>query len=184
MARTLGRRLSRGAIAAALLLAGCNGTTTREAFLAGFEPSGQRIHGYDRAAAVPYRPRLASADLAHVNSAVNAVPYRHDPQREWIPPRDFWQRGGDCEDYALTKAAELKAAGRRGLWLAVLTDGPKGEAHAVLAADDGGEIVALDNQQPRPVSWQHIAAQYAPAYIIDIEGGGVYRARGAGISRR
>ena len=163
-------------LAAAFLLAGCNATgTTPAAFLQGFEPSAQRIHGYDAAAAVPYGARLASADLETVNKAVNTVPYRADPRGEWIAPRDFWRRGGDCEDYAMAKAAELKAAGRRGLWLAVLTDGPHGEAHAVLAVADGGKVVALDNRMARPVPWASLAARYWPAYIIDIGTGKVLR---------
>lgn len=163
-------------LAAAFFLAGCNATgTTPAAFLLGFEPSAQRIHGYDAVAAVPYVARLASADLETVNNAVNDVPYRADERREWIAPRDFWQRGGDCEDYAMTKAAELKAAGRQGLWLAVLTDGPHGEAHAVLAVEEGGKVVALDNRASRPVAWASLAAEYRPAYIIDIETGKVFR---------
>lgn len=163
-------------LAAGLVITSCNTTgTTPAMFLRGFEPSGQRIHGYDRAAAAPYSIRVNSADLETVNTAVNAVPYRHDARGEWIAPRDFWRRGGDCEDYAMAKAAELKAAGRRGLWIAVLTDGPLGEAHAVLAVSDGDEIVALDNRTTRILPWASVAARYLPAYIIDTETGAVYR---------
>jgi predicted transglutaminase-like cysteine proteinase len=165
-------------LVAVIWLAGCGSVETTPAeFLSGFTPTKQRIHGYDAAMAAPYAPRLNSADLALVNGAVNKIPYRHDPRREWIAPRDFWTVGGDCEDYALTKAAELRAAGRNGLWLAVLVNGPAGEAHAVLVAEDGGRMITLDNRETKLVPWSVTAARYEPAYIISVGTGEVLRSR-------
>ncbi|MBL8884930.1 MAG: transglutaminase-like cysteine peptidase [Hyphomicrobium sp.] len=125
----------------------------------------------------PYTPRLSTANLGRVNSEVNKVPYRSDPHRKWIAPRDFWSVGGDCEDYAMAKAAELQAAGRQGLWLAVLTNGPAGEAHAVLVAEDQGGMVTLDNREAKLVPWSITAARYEPAYIVSVGTGQVFRTR-------
>lgn len=164
--------------AALVLLTACGASrTTPGDFLSDFEPTKQRIHGYDAAMSSSYAPLLLSSDLALVNGAVNKIPYRRDTRREWIAPRDFWSVGGDCEDYALTKAAELRAAGRSGLWLAVLVNGPAGEAHAVLVAEDQGGMVTLDNREAKLVPWSITAARYEPAYIVSVGTGQVFRSR-------
>ena len=165
-------------VVAVIWLAGCAAVeTTPTEFRSGFTPTKQRIYGYDIAMSRSYAPRLNSNNLDLVNSRVNEIPYRSDPRREWIAPSDFWNVGGDCEDYAMAKAAELRAAGRGGLWLAVLVNGPAGEAHAVLVAEDAGKMITLDNRESKLVPWSVTAARYEPAYIISVGTGEVFRSR-------
>ena len=83
--------------------------------------------------------------LITVNTQVNAAIRQHSDN----PRQDVWKMdvtAGDCEDYVLTKRAQLLAKGwpSSALSIAVVFT-PKGKGHAVLVArTDAGDFV-LDN---------------------------------------
>ena len=60
--------------------------------------------------------RPALDQLAAVNDYVNRVRYRDDRvnwglRDYWAAPREFFARGGDCEDFAIAKYLSLRALG-------------------------------------------------------------------------
>ncbi len=165
-------------VAALLGLAACAPATTREGFLAGFTPSAHVIHKYERIKDEPYAARVETRGVEAVQRAVNAVGYRADgPESAWHPPSRFWERGGDCEEFALTKGAELAAQGYEHLYLTVVYGRRTGAAHAVLAVEDRGAMVVLDIIAPRVMSWAEASDLYKPAYAIDLRSGKVLLAR-------
>lgn len=93
------------------------------------------------------------AVLGLVNQTVNAgIRPRHDNA-----PTDNWSIApayGDCEDYALTKRAELMRRGwpSRALRIAV-GNTRRGEGHAVLVVRTTIGDVVLDNRKSRPLLW-------------------------------
>lgn len=90
--------------------------------------------------------------LGSVNSSVNeSIRPRHDrgPDRWSVAPAN-----GDCEDYALTKRAELISHGwpSRALRIAVAATAT-GEGHAVLVVRTNIGDIVLDNRKTTPVFW-------------------------------
>lgn len=86
----------------------------------------------------------------------------------WAVAREFLERGGDCEDYAITKLFSLR-------WLdypvddariVVLQDTNLRIPHAVLAVARGADIAILDNQISEVVSHRDIV-HYRPVYSIN-----------------
>lgn len=172
-------------VAALLGLAACAPATTREGFLAGFTPSAHVIHKYERIKRAPYAARVGTRGVEAVQRAVNAVDYRADgPESAWHPPSRFWERGGDCEEFALTKGAELAAQGYEHLYLTVVYGRRTGAPHAILAVEDNGVMVALDIIEPRVMPWAEALDLYRPAYAIDLVSGKVLVAQGIAGSRR
>ena len=94
-----------------------------------------------------------------INSAINELPYKSDPERYNAP--EFWNEidsgGGDCEDFALAKRAALLAAGsdRSDLHL-VTCFTESGEFHAVLVVDTDEGSFVLDNRFPYPMPRQSL----------------------------
>lgn len=163
-----------------VLVAGCAPATSRTEFLRGFEPSTQVIHKFERIRHVPYVPRVAARGVAAVHRAVNAVSYRKDgPDGGWDPPVWFWAHGGDCEEYALTKGAELAAQGFDHLYLTVVRERATGAAHAVLVVEDGGAMVVLDNQERGVIAWSQAKQRYRAEYAVALATGNVLVARDA-----
>jgi predicted transglutaminase-like cysteine proteinase len=114
------------------------------------------------------RPRVvltdeAWRDLVRVNAAVNRRIRPRDDRLEH-GRADVWSidpRTGDCEDYALTKRAELMARGwsAAALLVAVVRDG-NGRHHAVLVArTDRGDFV-LDNLARMVRPWTDLAYRW------------------------
>ncbi|MGB5472316.1 MAG: transglutaminase-like cysteine peptidase [Gammaproteobacteria bacterium] len=86
----------------------------------------------------------------------------------WAVASEFLDRGGDCEDYAITKLFSLR-------WLdyptedariVVLQDTNLRIPHAVLAVSRGQDIAILDNQISEVVS-HHDIVHYRPVYSIN-----------------
>lgn len=96
------------------------------------------------------------AQLVDVNARVNALPYVADLAR--YHTSEFWaeidQGGGDCEDFAIGKRAELLTFGwpPEALRLAICRT-ETGEGHAVLTVDTDRGTFVLDNRFPRPERW-------------------------------
>ena len=91
--------------------------------------------------------------LDAINSYANRHPYIEDLPNYgvpdyWATPREFLQKDGDCEDYAITKYWSLRALGFQDdeLRLVVVQDMNLGVAHAVLLAYSEGKALLLDNQ--------------------------------------
>ena len=103
------------------------------------------------------------SDLATVQRAVNRLPYVTDSARYQMPEwwADIDQRGGDCEDFALTKRARLRALGWPPEALNIATCWlPNGEYHAVLIATLDGQDWVLCNTRPTPERWQHYPCRW------------------------
>jgi len=86
----------------------------------------------------------------------------------WAIPKQFLKRGGDCEDYAITKLLSLRWLGYQQLQsrIVVLQDTNLGIPHAVLAVYLDGEALILDNQVNDIISHKQIL-HYIPIYSID-----------------
>ncbi len=86
----------------------------------------------------------------------------------WATPRQFFNRNGDCEDYAITKYMSLRYLGWpvQSLRIVVLQDDNLRVAHAVLAAYVGGRAFILDNQIKQVVHHSRIW-HYRPIYSLN-----------------
>lgn len=117
---------------------------------------------------------LPLLDMAQkVNEAVNAHPYVLDDKNwgktdYWETPVEFLRRGGDCEDFAITKYTAMRALGvpEDHLRLAIVHDREKNIPHALLIVYDGSGAFVLDNQVPavRPASQ---VTRYRPIFSIN-----------------
>lgn len=118
-----------------------------------------------------------------VNNIVNtAAPYVEDYKSgrgrdQWASPIEFLERGGDCEDFALTKAATLYRLGwpfdSTYLLVGELTQLPKkrtGHAVLVVVLDDRQDRhLVLDSISDRVVSFQYYH-NFRPIYGLDRRG--------------
>lgn len=126
--------------------------------------------------------RPVAEQVAAVDAFFNAVPYIEDSMNwgapdYWATPREFLERGGDCEDYAIAKYFTLKALGvdPARMRLMVVEDLNLQTPHAVLAVRMDEGIVILDNQAPQPTSAAAID-HYRPIYSINQEAWWLHRA--------
>lgn len=118
-----------------------------------------------------------------VNSVVNvAAPYVSDYQSSfvrdrWASPVEFLLRGGDCEDFALTKAAALSYLGwsPTKMYLAIgELDQPKAKprGHAVLVTVLGDSLdnhLVLSNGTDRVVGLKDYS-EFKPVYGVEDRG--------------
>ena len=95
----------------------------------------------------------AMTQLDRVNRYVNNAPYISDPRNYsmpdyWATPREFLERGGDCEDYAIVKFMALRVLGwaNGDLRIVVVNNLIQRTSHAVLIAYVDGAAWVLDNQ--------------------------------------
>lgn len=91
--------------------------------------------------------------ISEINSYVNKVRYRDDvrvwdKKDYWATPAEFFDRGGDCEDYVIAKYLALRALGIpvEDMRLYVLHDTRQGIPHAVLMIKHVDRELILDNQ--------------------------------------
>ena len=91
--------------------------------------------------------------LRSINTYMNEATYITDPRNYskkdyWATPKQFFDRDGDCEDYAIAKFTSLRALGwdNDHIRIIVLQDLNLKIAHAVLVAYVEGEAWILDNQ--------------------------------------
>ena len=111
--------------------------------------------------------------IAAVNRYLNEVRYIPDKRNNgksdyWSTPKEFFARGGDCEDYAIAKYLSLRALGfdTNSMRLVILQDRSVGLAHAVLVLEHGGEMLMLDNQIKKVVAANKVR-HYQPYYSIN-----------------
>lgn len=86
----------------------------------------------------------------------------------WATPKQFLDRYGDCEDYAIIKLLSLKQLGvdPRRMRVVVVQDTNLRVAHAVLSLDIRQDIVILDNQIKEVISHKDIF-HYVPIYSLN-----------------
>lgn len=111
--------------------------------------------------------------LNRVNSFINDFAYQSDVHDTWSTPLEFFDRRGDCEDYAIAKMVSLERLGFEPsrMRLLVVNDTLSRQTHAVLAVDMPDATYILDNQSQLvlkhdeiKVSGQHI---YTPLAALD-----------------
>ncbi|GJL85806.1 MAG: hypothetical protein DHS20C02_15810 [Micavibrio sp.] len=117
---------------------------------------------------------LSLRDMAdEVNDLMNSKKYRSDSKNYgksdyWATPAEFYNRGGDCEDYAIAKYAALRALGvpDERLRVAIIHDKIKNIPHAVLIVytDQGAYI--LDNQVKEMRNVRNVS-RYRPIFSIN-----------------
>lgn len=138
------------------------------------QPSGQAVVSEWKADLSSYQG-LSLAEMARkVNDYVNRVNYINDDRLwgksdYWATPIEFFQRGGDCEDFAIAKYMSLRALGvpENRLRIAIVQDLQKNIPHAVLIVyTDKGPMV-LDNQIKEPMWAGSVIQRYKPIFSIN-----------------
>lgn len=129
----------------------------------------------------PLKRADALAQLKAVNAYMNRFPYRTDLENygvedHWATPREFFAKGGDCEDYAIAKYLSLRALGwpAERLRLVVVHDRARDLVHAALVAYHGGNAYLLDIEIGA-VTEQRRVARYVPIFAIGETGWWSYR---------
>ncbi|MEM7568512.1 MAG: transglutaminase-like cysteine peptidase [Pseudomonadota bacterium] len=119
--------------------------------------------------------------LRGVNTHLNRARYVQDPinwgvSDFWAHALEFFDRDGDCEDYAIAKYATLKRLGvpTTSMRIVVLEDLNLDLAHAVLTVTLGGKTYVLDNQSSAVLPDDAIL-HYRPVYSINEHGWWMHR---------
>ncbi len=122
---------------------------------------------------VSLKGRAPVYQINAVQRYVNQVRYIADARNNgakdhWATPAEFFGRGGDCEDYAISKYLSLRALGfdPNAMRIVVLRDTSLGIPHAVLVVANGGQRLVLDNQLRVVVAAEKIR-HYRPYYSIN-----------------
>lgn len=117
------------------------------------------------------RPKREQLDL--VNAYLNKWLYVIDPvnygvKDYWATPKQFMQRAGDCEDYAISKFMSLAHLGfpKSQMRVLVLQDLNLSTPHAVLLVELDGEVLMLDNQISTVIKADRVK-HYKPIYSIN-----------------
>ncbi len=110
-----------------------------------------------------------------VNAFVNAAPWVSDEDNYgvsdlWATPGQFLARGGDCEDYAITKFFSLLRLGvaAEQMRILVVNDTGRDLIHAVLAVRTPRGTLVLDNLVPEVASLDGLR-QYQPLYSVNLQ---------------
>lgn len=130
-----------------------------------------------RAAFVGLRRLSATDQIAGVQAVVNKLPYVSDLANwgmadRWETPTEMFARGGDCEDFALTKYFALRDLGlpEATMRIAVVWDNQDAEQHAVLFAEAGGSSWVLDNKFAAPVPATDLVTRYRVIWSVNRDG--------------
>ncbi len=119
--------------------------------------------------------------LGRIHSYMNEAPYITDPHNwnmpdYWATPKQFFDRDGDCEDYAIAKFTSLRALGwdNDHMRIVVLKDLNLGIAHAVLVVYFEGVAWVLDNQIEQLITADNIH-HYRPLFSLNEESWWLHR---------
>ncbi len=136
-----------------------------------------------------WRGLPAAEQLVRVDRAVNALPYVADRENwgeadRWETPAEMFDRGGDCEGFAIAKYHALIALGfdKDALKIAVVWDAQDREEHAVLFVRAAGETWLLDNKLSAPQLAADFASRYRLVYAVSPEGARVPVSRPAAVA--
>jgi predicted transglutaminase-like cysteine proteinase len=113
------------------------------------------------------------AQIEAVNAEMNRQRYIQDPPNwgvpdYWATPLQFFEKNGDCEDYAIAKFMSLRALGwpNDAMRIVVLKDMNLQLMHAVLVVYHGGRAYVLDNQIDQVMQADRIR-HYRPIYSVN-----------------
>ncbi|MFS2108830.1 transglutaminase-like cysteine peptidase [Sphingomonas sp. Sphisp140] len=119
----------------------------------------------------------ADEQVSGVQAVVNRLPYVSDLANwgmadRWETPAEMFARGGDCEDFALTKYFALRDLGlpEAAMRIAVVWDSRDAEQHAVLFVEAGGQRWVLDNKFAAPVPAADVATRYRVIWSVNRDG--------------
>lgn len=119
------------------------------------------------------KPRKEMLKL--INDFFNRMPYRTDMEvwgveDYWDTPREFIQKSGDCEDYAITKYYALRELGvpASEMRIVILMDTIRNLAHAVLVVFGDGTAYVLDNVSNVILTHDKLG-HYKPQYSVNEE---------------
>lgn len=122
---------------------------------------------------VKLQVQSTETQLATVNKTINALPYRSDSANwgqadYWETPREMFDRGGDCEGFALAKYYALRRLGfaDEAISLAVVWDSVDNEQHAVLLVRTGNRVRVLDNKRDKMMDWAALSERYQTLYTL------------------
>lgn len=135
------------------------------------------------------------AQLRAVNDRLNKIAYVSDMENYgvedyWATPREFFAKGGDCEDYALAKYLSLRALGwpAERLRIVVVYDRERDLVHAALVAYHEGVGYLLDIEIGAVTDARRVG-RYLPIFAISEKGWWSYNpvpadtARPAGVTQ-
>jgi len=118
------------------------------------------------------RGKEKSEQMSAVNQFVTTVRFISDQNNYgmkdyWATPREFFRRGGDCEDFAIAKYLSLLHLGWRAQDLRLLVGYDMREAsdHALLLARVKGRWYVLDNLTNK-IAMQRERGQFTPYYAL------------------
>ncbi len=121
--------------------------------------------------------RAPIEQIAWVHHRVNQLRYVSDRANwgeadRWETPLELFQRGGDCEDFALTKYFALRRLGFEdaALRLAVVWDKVDQEEHAILLVSVGDSLWLLDNKAAAIEPAAAYADRYRLIYSLNADG--------------
>ena len=110
-----------------------------------------------------------------INNFFNQWPYKFDKEvwgveDYWATPREFVERSGDCEDYAISKYYALRDLGvpASQLRVAAVKDVIRNLGHAVLIVYMENDAYVLDNLTNLVLSHKKLK-HYAPQYSVNEE---------------
>ncbi|NBC50066.1 MAG: hypothetical protein GVY22_19280 [Gammaproteobacteria bacterium] len=99
------------------------------------------------------RGQEKATQIREINRFVNRRPYITDPtnwgsEDHWATPDEFFEKAGDCEDFAIAKFLGLRALGfdNDQLRLVAVEDRKRGVNHTVTLVQLDGEVLLLDNE--------------------------------------
>jgi predicted transglutaminase-like cysteine proteinase len=124
-----------------------------------------------------WRDRPANERIDRIHRTINRLAYVSDTDNwgradHWETPLEMFERGGDCEGFALTKYFALRATGLADadMRIAVVWDNQDREEHAVLLVQVGDDVWLLDNKMAAPERAVDHADRYRLIYYLN-EGG-------------
>ena len=120
--------------------------------------------------------------MSEVNRFMNEAKYIVDPinwgvNDYWATPGQFFEKDGDCEDYAIAEYLTLRALGwpAEQMRVVILQDMNLKVAHAILAVRHEGRNMVLDDQIAMVIE-DHRIVHYRPIYSLNEEGWWRHRA--------
>jgi len=118
--------------------------------------------------------------VEQVNQVLNAIPYVPATQNwgtpiYWETPFEFLARGGQCQDYAISKYLALAASGVPDsvMRVAVVHDRQTGQDHAILIVTVDGHDLVLDNMTATVDPLESVT-RYRAYYAINNSGWWAY----------
>lgn len=137
------------------------------------QPGGKRVVDVWQREISAYQGLPLEKMVARVNDYINKQKYILDNRNwdlsdYWSHPIEFFERGGDCEDFAIAKYVSLRALGvpEDRLRIAIVHDLQKDIPHAVLVVYTDTGALILDNQNPRAENERYVT-RYRPIFTIN-----------------